>query len=104
MHTRQSTQTIPCISRTVRGQSGHSLLQESMPDDEELDCVASKRKVLNWTPLAWLNSLSHHTGFSTSVDFNKTPWVSTTEPWPKFRIRGGGGGHFLREFKDVLSV
>ena len=33
-----------------------------MPDDEELDCVASKRKVLNWTPLAWLNSLSHHTG------------------------------------------
>jgi hypothetical protein len=71
MHTRQSTQTIPCISRTIIGQSGHSLLQESMPDDEELDCVASKRKVLNWTPLAWLNSLSHHTCFSTSVDFNK---------------------------------
>ena len=28
------------------------------------------RKVFNWTPLAWLNSLSYHTGFSTSVDFN----------------------------------
>jgi hypothetical protein len=40
-------------------------------DDEELDCVASKRKILNWTPLAWLNSLSHHTGFSTSEAFNK---------------------------------
>jgi hypothetical protein len=47
MHSRQSTQTIPCISRTVIGQSGHSLLQDSMPDDEELECVASKRKVLN---------------------------------------------------------
>jgi len=42
-----------------------------MPDDEELDCAPSKRKLLNWTPLAWLNSLSHHTGFSTSKDFNK---------------------------------
>ena len=30
----------------------------------------------------------------------KTPRVSTTEPWSKSRIRGGGGGHFLREFKD----
>ena len=29
-----------------------------------------------------------------------TPRVSTTEPWPKFRICGVGGGHFLREFKD----
>jgi hypothetical protein len=72
MHSHLCTQTIPCISRTVRGQPGHSLLQDSMPDDEELDCVASKRKVLNWTPLAWLNSIGHHTGsVSTSVDFNK---------------------------------
>ena len=81
MHTRQSTQTYPCISRTVRGQSGHSLLQDSMPDDEELDCVASKRKVLNWTPLAWLNSLSHHTGFSTSVDFNKAKVMQDWTAW-----------------------
>ena len=28
--------------------------------------------------------------------------VSTTEPWPKFRIRGGGGGHFLRELKKAV--
>jgi hypothetical protein len=42
-----------------------------MPDDEELECVPSKLKTLNWTPLAWLNSLSHHTGFSTSESFNK---------------------------------
>ncbi len=81
MHNRQTTQTIPCISRTVIGQSGHSLLQESMPDDEELECVASKRKVLNWTPLAWLNSLSHHTGFSTSVDFNKAKVMQDWTAW-----------------------
>jgi hypothetical protein len=31
-----------------------------MPDDEELNCMPSKRKMLSWTPLAWLNSLSHH--------------------------------------------
>ena len=48
-----------------------SLLPDSMPDDEELDCVPSKRKLLKWTPLSWLNSLSHHTGFLTSEDFNK---------------------------------
>jgi hypothetical protein len=81
MHSRLCTQTIPCISRTVIGQSGHSLLQDSMPDDEELDCVASKRKVLNWTPLAWLNSLSHHTGFSTSVDFNKEKVMQDWTAW-----------------------
>ncbi len=81
MHKRQSTQTIPCISRTVIGQSGHSLLQESMPDDDELDYVASKRKVLNWTPLAWLNSLSHHTVFSTSVDFNKAKVMQDWTAW-----------------------
>ena len=71
MHPRQLTQTIPCISRTLIGQHGHSLPQDSMPDDEELDCAPCKRKLLNWTPLAWLNSLGHHTGFSTSENFNK---------------------------------
>ena len=81
MHKRQFTQTFPCISRTVTGQPGHSLLQEAMPDDEELDCAASKRKVLNWTPLAWLNSLSHHTGFSTSVDFNKAKVMQDWTAW-----------------------
>jgi hypothetical protein len=70
MHSRLCTQTISCISKTAIGQPGHSLLQDSMPDDEELDCVASKRKVLNWTSLG-LNSLSHHTGFSTSVGFHQ---------------------------------
>ena len=71
MHQRQLSQTIPCISRTVEGQPGHSLLQASMPDDEELECALSKRKFLNWTPLAFLNSLGHTTGFSTSKAFNK---------------------------------
>jgi hypothetical protein len=42
-----------------------------MPDDEELERVPSKRKFLNWTPLAFLNSLGHTTGFSTSKAFNK---------------------------------
>jgi hypothetical protein len=32
-HQRHFTQTIPCISRTVIGQHGHSLPQDSMPDD-----------------------------------------------------------------------
>jgi len=50
-----------------------------MPDDEELDCAPSKRKLLNWTPLAWLNSLGHHTGFSTSENFNKEK-VRRVEP------------------------
>jgi hypothetical protein len=56
MHSRLLTQIIPCISRTVIGEPGHSLLQDSMPDDEELNCMPSKRKMLSWTPLAWLNS------------------------------------------------
>ena len=42
-----------------------------MPDDEELECSPSKRKLLHWTPLAFLNSLGHSTGFSTSKAFNK---------------------------------
>jgi hypothetical protein len=75
MHPRQLTQTIPYISRTVVGQQGHSLLQASMPDDEELECAPSKRKLLHcvthWTPLAFLNSLGHSTGFSTSKSFKK---------------------------------
>jgi hypothetical protein len=71
MHQRHLTQTIPCISRTAISQPGHSLLQDSMPDDEELDCAPSKRKMLNWTPFARLNSSGHRTGFSNSKDFNK---------------------------------
>jgi hypothetical protein len=56
MHPRQLSQTIPCISRTVVGQQGHSLLQASMPDDEERECAPSKRKFLHWTPLAFQGS------------------------------------------------
>jgi len=37
-----------------------------MPDDEELECAPSKRKLLHWTPLAFLNSSGHSMGFSTS--------------------------------------
>ena len=71
LHPRHSTQTFDCISRTIEGQPGHSRLQDSMPDEEELDCAPSKRIKLNWTPMAWLNSTSHPTGFSTSEAFNK---------------------------------
>ena len=81
MHQRQLSQTIPCISRTVEGQLGHSLLQASMPDDEELECALSKRKFLNWIPLAFLNSLGNTTGFSTlstSKAFNKE---KVTQDW-----------------------
>ena len=78
MHQRQLSQIIPCISRTVEGQPGHSLLQASMPDDEELQCAPSKLKFLNWTPLAFLNSLGHTTGFSTSKAFNKE---KVTQDW-----------------------
>jgi hypothetical protein len=81
MHIRHATQTYPCISKTVHGQPGHSLLQEAMTDDEDLNCAASKRNVLNWTPLAWLNSLSHHTGFSTSVAFNKAKVMQDWTAW-----------------------
>ena len=81
MHSRLLTQIIPCISRTVIGQPGHSLLQDSMPDDEELDCMPSKRKMLSWTPLALLNSLNHHTGFSTSEGFNKEKTIQDWTAW-----------------------
>ena len=49
-----------------------------MPDDEELECALSKRKCLSWTPLAFLNSLGHTTGFSTSKAFNKE---KVTQDW-----------------------
>ena len=73
---RQLSQTIPCISRTVVGQQGHSLLQASMPGDEELECAPSKRKFL-----AFLNSLGHTTGFSTSKAFNKEKVIQDWTSW-----------------------
>jgi len=88
MQLRQLSQTIPCISRTVVGQQGHSLLQASMPDDEELECAPSKRKLLHWTPLAFtpkskafLNSLGHTTGFSMSKAFNKEKVIQDWISW-----------------------
>ena len=42
-----------------------------MPDEEELDCVPHKRKTITWTQNAFLSSLGHDTGFSTSEGFNK---------------------------------
>jgi len=57
-----------------------------MPDDEELDSAPSKRKLLNWTPLAWLNSLSHHTGFSTSEDFNKEKVIQDWTSWNRQQL------------------
>jgi hypothetical protein len=42
-----------------------------MPDEEELDCAPHNRKTITWTPNAFLSSLGHDTGFSTSEGFNK---------------------------------
>jgi hypothetical protein len=42
-----------------------------MPDEEELDCAPHKRKTITWTPNAFLSSLGHDMGFSTSEGFNK---------------------------------
>ena len=98
MHPRQLSQTIPCISRTVVGQQGHSLLQASMPDDEELECAPSKRKLLNWTPLAFLNSLGHTTGFSTSKAFNKEKVIQDWISWNCQQL-GLSIPHLLK-FKD----
>ena len=98
MHPRQLTQTIPCISRTVVGQQGHSLLQASMPDDEELECAPSKRKLIHWTPLAFLNTLGHSTGFSTSKAFNKE---KVTQDWRSWNCQQLGLPiPHLIEFKD----
>jgi len=97
MHPRQLSLTIPCISRTVVGQPGHSLLQASMPDDEELQCAPSKLKFLNWTPLAFLNSLGHTTGFSTSKAFNKE---KVTQDWISWNCQQLGLPiPHLRQFK-----
>ncbi len=38
--------------------------------------------------------------FVPAFELKKTPRVSTTGALPKFRIRGGGGGHILREIGD----
>jgi hypothetical protein len=42
-----------------------------MPDEEELGCAPNKRKTITWTPNAFLSSLGHDTGFSSSKGFNK---------------------------------
>jgi hypothetical protein len=42
-----------------------------MPDEEELDRAPHNRKTITWTPNAFLSSLGHDTGFSTSEGFNK---------------------------------
>jgi hypothetical protein len=71
LHLRHASQKIACISRTVEGQHGHSLLQRSMPDEEDRDCVPNKRKTITWTPNAFLNSLGHEWGFSTNAGFSR---------------------------------
>ena len=67
-----------------------------MPDDEELECAPSKRKLLHWT--AFLNSLGHSTGFSTSKAFNKE---KVTQDWISWNCQQLGLPipHLL-EFKD----
>jgi hypothetical protein len=39
--------------------------------EEELDCAPHNGKTITWTPNAFLSSLGHDTGFSTSEGFNK---------------------------------
>ena len=51
---------------------------------KELDFAPSKRKTLNWTPFARLNSLGHRTGFSTSEDFNKK---KVLQDWTSFHCQ-----------------
>ena len=60
-HTRASRCHVTPSSRSYK----------TLCPEEELDCAPSKRKTLNWTPFAWLNSSGHRTGFSTTEDFNK---------------------------------
>jgi hypothetical protein len=68
-----------------------------MPDDEELQCAPSKLKFLNWTPLAFLNSLGHTTGFSTSKAFNKE---KVTQDWISWNCQQLGLPiPHLRQFK-----
>jgi hypothetical protein len=57
LHQCHATQIFDCISRTLEGQPGHSRLQASMPDEEELDCASHKRKTITWTDNAFLSSL-----------------------------------------------
>ena len=62
-HARGNVSATPRMSegRTVEGRPGHSRLQDSMPDKEALVCEPPKRKKINWTPNACLNSTSHRT-------------------------------------------
>jgi hypothetical protein len=69
-----------------------------MPDDEEIECAPSKRKFLNWTPLAFLNSLGHTTGFSTSKAFNKEKVIQDWISW-NCQQMGLSIPHLL-QFKD----
>ena len=39
-----------------------------------------------------------------SFQLRENTRVSITEPWPKLRIRGGGGGDFPKEFKDKDQI
>ena len=40
---------------------------------------------------------------TTLLSSGNIPGLWPMEPRPKFRIRGGGGGDFLREFKDKFG-
>jgi hypothetical protein len=67
-------------------------------DDEELECSPSKRKLLHWTPLAFLNSLGHSTGFSMSKACNKEKVIQDWISWNCQQL-GLPIPHLL-EFKD----
>ena len=84
LHLHHNTQTFYCISWTLEGQPGHSRLQASMPDEEELDCAPHKRKTITWTPNAFQSSLGHDTGFSTSEGFNK---VKVHQDWTSYHCQ-----------------
>ena len=56
-----------------------------MPDEEELDCAPLKRKTITWTPNAFLSSLGHDTGFSTSEGLNNEEKVH--QDWTSYHCQ-----------------
>ena len=68
------SQAIDAISRTQEGDSGHSILQQDMPDDEEYDCEPNKRRKLRYSPSAWLSCF--HLYGSWPVAQRKSAWTS----------------------------
>ena len=44
--------TVNATSRVPEGAAGHSILQDNMPDDEDMDCDEARKKKLTYCPAA----------------------------------------------------